>query len=84
MRWLGLHSVRQRVDRLATQSGLVGSDGPILISWVFEFPLCPSCGYDLDDHAKSAALAEAQAAGRCGFVWVYELTTCPSCGWAEA
>jgi len=61
--------------------------GIVFVHWIHPHDRCPSCAYDLDAHARAAALAEA-VKGRDArelppplvFFWTGSLTTCPRCG----
>ena len=87
MRGAALRTIQRRVDRLAADRQ-VGRKF-VLLHWTHPYEQCPSCGFDLDAHCSTAALAEAQAAGRMGaaapaFIWysTADVDACPGCGGA--
>ena len=87
MRGSTLRTIRNRVDRLAAEC-LVDRE-PILVHWMDGYERCPSCGYDLNAHSSTAALAEVQerngpAAAAPIFIWFSTagLDACPACGGA--
>lgn len=87
MRQASLKTIRSRVERLSQGCG--ATDQPrLVIHWMQPYDNCLNCGYDLDEHARNQAIAEAEAAdgtdppsSRVVFYWwPGSLTSCPQCG----
>ena len=84
MRSLG--HIRARVERLAS-TWPTSQPETVFVHWIQRFERCPACAYDLDAHARAAALAEAVEGHAPGeypptlvFYGTDGLTTCPRCG----
>ena len=84
-----LQAIRSRVERLAEACG-ADKENVVVIHWMQPYDNCPSCGYNLDGHARDEALAKAREADRpetpgrgvVFYWWPRDLSTCPICGQA--
>jgi hypothetical protein len=75
------------VDRLAEATGADDED-VLIVHWLQPYDNCPSCGYNLDAHARDEALAKAREAnasdaparGVVFYWWPRSLSSCPNRG----
>jgi Na+-translocating ferredoxin:NAD+ oxidoreductase RNF subunit RnfB len=93
MRGPSLQAIRGRVERLAATCIPDVADTTIVVHIHIIGPqeTCPSCGYDLVEHAKAEAVAKAQAQDAPGapprrtiICFAGNLAACPVCGAALA
>jgi hypothetical protein len=81
-----LQAIRSRVERLAEACGGDRED-VLVIHWMQPYDNCPSCGYNLDGHARDEALAKARdeagpetpIRGIVFYWWPRSLSKCPKC-----
>ena len=87
MRRASLRAIRSRVERLADACG-ADEEPTIVIHWLHAYDNCPSCGYNLEAHARDQALEKARREDgpdarkrRVVFYWWPSmLGACPRCG----
>jgi uncharacterized protein (DUF983 family) len=82
-----LPAIRSRLDRLAREFG-ADAEATLVIHWLQPYDNCPTCGYDLDAHARDETVERARrkdgveaGARRVLFYWWPQmLGACPHCG----
>lgn len=87
MKRASLPAIRSRVERLAREYD-ADAEETLIIHWLQPYDNCPTCGYDLDAHARDETVESARReegpdapTPRVLFYWWPRmLGACPRCG----